>query len=100
MPAHTLVCQQFVMRPLFRNASGIDNNDPIGATDRAQSMGDDKGRTPRRQAFERLLDQRLRLVVEGGGWFVHNQDFGLVQEHASDSDALALPTGQTLATLM
>src|ERR1700680_4563361 len=99
MPVDTLVSQEFVVGTLFCQPAGVDDDDAVGAADGAEAVGDDEGGAPGGQAFQGLLDEGFGLVIERGRWLVHYQDSGLVQEHTSQGDALALPAGKALTAL-
>ena len=68
-----------------------DVND-VSVDDGGKSMGDDEAGAIFLQGFESLLDEVLRLVVDGGGGFVEKEDRSVLQEGAGDGDALALAT--------
>jgi hypothetical protein len=40
--------------------------------------------------LERLIDERFRLGVEGGGCFVQDQDVGVLEQCTRNGDSLLL----------
>jgi hypothetical protein len=58
----------------------IEDDDPIGALDGAEAVGDDDGGAPGLELLERLLDQVLALRVEGRGRLVEEEDLGVAED--------------------
>lgn len=61
-----------------------------------QVVGDEQqaGAAPRDEFENQFDDLALHGDVEGGGWFVADQQVGIVGEGYRDEDALALPAGE------
>ncbi len=78
------------MRALLDDGARVEHDQPVQRRDRRQSVGDGDHGASLHQAFERLLDRRLRLGVERRGGFVEHQDRRVLQDHPGDGDALAL----------
>src|SRR5579884_3120388 len=100
MPVDASQGQQFVVGSLLYQAAFIDNDDAVGVADGTHAVGDNEGGAALCQTFQGLLDQRLGLVVERGGWLVHEQNAGLAQEHTRDGEPLPLPAGEALPALV
>ena len=100
MPVYALQGEQFFVGALFGHSTGVDDDDAVGVTNSAEAVRNDEGSATGSQAFQGLLYQRFGFVIERGGWLIHNQDFGLVQEHARDGDALALPSREALTAFV
>ncbi len=62
-------------------------------------MSDHQSRAPFHQAFQRILDEGLGPRVEVAGGLVQDQDSRILEDHASNRDALLLPSRQPIATL-
>ena len=53
----------------------------------------DKRRATNCKSFHRFYNSRFGFQVDGAGGFVENQNWGLLQVSASESNPLALATG-------
>src|SRR5205085_12152009 len=72
----------------------VEDDDQVGAGDRAEAVGDDEGGAALEQVGQRRLDELLALGVEVAGGLVEDQDLRVGQDRAGDADALALAAGQ------
>jgi len=88
---------QFVMRPVLDQASPLEGEDTVGATNRRKSVSDDDGRAPLADAPHVVLDDPLALVVQRACCFVEDQDAWVGNERACDCDSLPLPARQAAA---
>src|SRR5687767_13609607 len=64
-----------------------------------EPVRDDEDRAPLEQAIDRLLDQALRLGIEGRGRFIENENRRIDEERTRDRNALPLPAGQAGSAL-
>ena len=71
-------------------------DDEVGVAHGREPMGDDDGGAATAEAGERLLHQRLAFGVQRAGGFIEQQDAGVAEQGAGQSDALALATGEAL----
>ncbi len=78
------------MDPALHDAAAIHHEDGVGAQDRAQAVGDDEARPPRKERLEGLLDQRLGTRIERRGRFVEDQEPRVAQDDACERKALLL----------
>ena len=88
---------QRVVRALLDDAAVVHHDDPVGAADGGEAVGDDDRRAVVHQPLERLLDQPLGFGVERGGRLVEQQDRRVAQQRAGDREALALAARQPRA---
>ena len=89
--------QQLIMRPMFDDASLIENVNHIRLLNRAQTMGDGDGRPTLRRSVESRLHDLLRFRVERRRGFVEEEDFRVAEKGAGDGDALLLAAGEHAA---
>ena len=87
--------QQLCMTALLDNLAPIQHHDPVGVPYRREAMGDDDDRAPLADRFHVVLDDALRLVVQGAGGFIENQDARVADQRPGDGDALALVAGES-----
>ena|ERR1051325_1635256 len=78
------------MRAAFHDLPLAQNKDLIGIADGAEAVSDDKARSPRRQALERLLDQPFGGGIDARGRFVQDENGRVFQQSPRDADALLL----------
>ena len=90
MRIKTVICNQNFVCPLFHDASGLDDIDPVGATDGGQAVGDDQRGAAAHQPGQCILDQAFALGIERRGGFVEDQDGRILEHGAGDGDALPL----------
>ena len=81
---------QLSMRPPFHHHAPLDHEDTIRLLDRAQPVGHRDRRPAPRGLVQRRLHHLLGLAVQRAGGLVQEQDLGVAQEGARDSDALFL----------
>src|SRR3984893_13362052 len=91
--------QQLLVGSFFCHHAALDDDDPVGVAQGAESMGDrDDGAAPH-QPFHRLDHQRLGLGVKRRGGLVENQNRVVADERTGDPDALTLPARQRAAAI-
>ena len=78
---------------------GVEHDQPVHARDGGQPVRDRDHRLAFHQAEQLLLDRELDLAVERRGGLVEHQDRRVLQHHARDRDALALPARELDAAL-
>ncbi len=83
----------------FDDLAALDDDQAIGAAQRAQAVGDGDGGAAVDQVFQGRLDFALGFGVDRGGGFVEDQDARVDQQGAGDGDALAFAAGEGLAAL-
>src|SRR5690606_37741791 len=94
-----IVLDQLGVATLFGDAILSDYDNAVGILDGRQAVRDDERRAPLRQFQQRLLNRRFGLGIQRGRRFVENQDGGVLEEHARDSNTLLLPAAQLHAAL-
>lgn len=72
-----------------------NDTDEISTLNGAQPVGDDEHSAPPGGPIESLLHHPFRLSIQSTGGFIQNQDGGVLDQGASDGDALFLATGQS-----
>src|SRR6185312_1732173 len=77
----------------------VEHQNPIGVTERREPMGDDEDGAPATDAAQVLLDDALRLIVEGARRLIQDQNAWVRHQRPRDGDALALTAGQGRAAL-
>ena len=87
------------MRAMFDDPAALVDEDPVGAQDGRQPVGDRDRRAPLHQAFEGRLDESLGDGVERGGRLVEDEDPRILEQHARDGDPLLLTARQLVAAL-
>ena len=68
----------------------VKDDDFISPLDGGQAVGNDKRGTSYHECVERFLNQLFTFRVQSGGRFIKNQDAGVFENSAGDSNALAL----------
>ena len=81
------------------DAAFLHDENHVGFLHGCDALGDDDLGGVGDLVVERLTDQLVRLGVDRGGGVVENQDLRLLQERASDAQALALAAGDVGAAL-
>src|SRR5205085_12261146 len=94
-----VLSQQFAMRALLDDAPMIEHHQPIHARDGRETMRDGDHGLAGDQRAEALLDRGLDLGVKRRSRLVEHQDRRILEDHARDRDALALPAGELDAAL-
>src|ERR1700722_1232756 len=90
---------QLLVRSILDDATVINCDDAIAATNGRQPMGDHEHRSSLRDALHVLLDEPLTFVVKRACRFVENQDAWIGNECSGDRDPLTLSARQTGAAL-
>ena len=72
------------MIALFDDMPLIHDNDPVGRSDRRQTVSDDKGRAILHQFFECVLDQLLALRIQRRCGFIQQQYRRVAEQGARD----------------
>src|SRR5579859_506725 len=67
-----VLCHQVPVRPTFDDVALLDDQDHVGAHDRAEPVGDDESGTAFEQFFERALDDLFGGGVDGAGGFIEH----------------------------
>ena len=62
----------------------FQNDDGIGVTDRGKTVSDHEGRSALHQFIHALLDQLLRMRVDGAGRFIQDHDRRIGYRTAGD----------------
>jgi len=83
----------------FHDHAPVDHDEPVGAQNRAQAVGNDQSRAGAEKIFHRLLDQPLTLAVETRCRFVEDHQRGVFEKNSGDGDALALSARELYAAL-
>ena len=81
---------EIAMPALFHETPAIQDIDAIGGPQERKPMRDDDHRASGTDALEVVLDDALRLVVQGAGRLVEDQEAGIGDQGPGDGDALAL----------
>ena len=87
---HTAGMNQFLVRPLFGNALGIDDDNPVRALNGGESVSDHQRCSADGQLSQRLLDLRFRFRVECRRGLVQDQNRRVLKEHSCNGQALLL----------
>ena len=85
---------QFCVVAALDHAAVLQDENPVGANDAGQAVGEDQRGAAGHQAVERLLDHCLVLGIDRRQGFVQHQDRGVAQQGPGDGDALALAAGK------
>ena len=91
---HAAGMNQFLMRPLFGNAFGIDNDNPVRALNGGEPVSDHERCSADGQLSQGLLDLRFRFRVECRGGFVQYKNRRVLKEHSRNGQAPLLTAGQ------
>jgi hypothetical protein len=100
-PIMTTLGQQFVVRTLFNNAPFIDNSNLISVSNSAQAVGNNYRGHPNffQKVVKGILEDALRLAVEGRRCFIKQQNLRLLYKNAGNGDAL-FPAARELRTVI
>lgn len=85
------------MRAALGDPAGIQNEDTVGAAQRAHAVGDEEGGAAAHGAFHGLEDFVLGARIDGRGGVVEDEDLRVEQQGARDGDALSLAAGEVHA---
>ena len=88
---------QFVMRASFHDALIANVQDAVAVLDGGQTVRNDERRASLQQRLNAVLQQLLRLGVDGGGCLVQYQDARVAQQRARESNQLLLPLRKAAA---
>src|SRR5258708_19184549 len=91
--------QQLGMRAFLDDASRFEYDQPVHARDGRQAVRDRDPGLAFHQIEPLLPDRELDLAVERRGRLVEHQDRRVLENHARERDALALPAGELDAAL-
>ena len=91
--------QQLVVGSLLDDSPAVDDQNPVGAADSRETMGDDERRPALRQLVKRVENHVLGPRVDGGGRLVEDQDGRVLQEGARHADPLPFSEGYLRAAL-
>ena len=80
--------------PALDDAPAFQHEDPVGADDARQPVGEDQGRAAGHEPVERRLDDGLALRVDRREGLVEDQHRRIAQQGPRDRDALALAARQ------
>ena len=86
------------MRSALDDLAGAQYENLVRLANRAQAMRDHEARASGHQSFERFLNQSFRRGVHAGGGFVEEQDGRILEQGASDGDALFFAHAQAHST--
>jgi hypothetical protein len=70
----TAAAEQLVVGTGLDDPAFTEHDDPIGMADRGQPVSDDEYRAILHQPVDRLLDQALRLGIEGTGRLIEDEN--------------------------
>ncbi len=78
----SLLSEQFVVRPAFDDASGVEHQDAVRAPDGAQAMRDHEAGPAFHQTCERDLEAGFGERVDRAGRFVEDEDARIGEQGA------------------
>ena len=87
------------MRTLRDQTPVIQDEDPVGVANRRQPVRDHQGRVTRAQPPERIEHRLFGDGIDGRSGFIENQDRGLLQQRAGDTQSLPFSPRQGGAPL-
>lgn len=93
------LAQQGFMCAALNDLAVIDDQNLVGIADGAQAVGDDEAGAPLHQVQHRRLNMLLRARVHTAGGLIQNQNGGVGQNGAGNSQQLPLPLAQIAAPL-
>ena len=91
--------RQLGVRAAFDDPAALVDEDPVGAQDRRQAVGDRDRRAALHESLEGGLDEPLGDGVERRGRLVEDEDPRILEQHPGDGDALLLAARQLVAAL-
>src|SRR5436190_1652402 len=86
--------EQFFVSAALDDDSTLENQDLVGASNRAQAMRDDKCRAAVHQGAETFLDQSLTFGIQARSRLVENQNPRIRKNRTCNGDTLTLPARQ------
>ncbi len=78
----------------FHYVSVVEDDNEVGMSDGAESVGDDEASAVLHELAERLLNKLFALRIEVAGGFIEDEDFGICEDGACDGESLALPSAE------
>jgi hypothetical protein len=87
------------MPALLDNSAFIEHQNSGRLAYRQQVVGHDDAGAPASEPEERLHDSLAGFRIKPGGWFIQQQDWRTTHHCSGNSDALALPTGESASAL-
>src|SRR5207248_869744 len=91
--------QELRVRAFLHDAAGLEHDEAIHARDGGEPVRDGDHGLALHELEELLLNRDLHLAVERRGRFIEHQDRRILEDHARERDALALPAGELHAAL-
>ena len=91
--------RQLVEGSAVRQPPFFEEEQPVAAAYRAESVGNDDQSLAAAQRLDGAHDRLFCLPVEGRGGLIENKDIRIGVESTGDSDALTLSTGNPDAVL-
>src|SRR5580704_8102142 len=91
--------EELAMAALLDDAAVLDYHEPVHLRDGGEPVRDGDDGLAGHQRVEVLMDRGFDLAVERGGRLVEHQDRRILENHARDGDALALPAGKLYPAL-
>lgn len=85
------------MRALLGDTTILEHEDDVCVLNRRESVGDGDRRAVLGRLVERALYHALGLAVEGGRRLVEQEDLGVADQGAGDSDALCVEESKVSA---
>src|SRR5260370_585226 len=93
------MAQELLMRALLDDMAALEHDEAVHAGDGGEPVRDGDHGLARHERAQTRLNGGLDLAVEGRSGLVEHQDRRVFEDHASDSDSLALPARQLHAPL-
>ena len=90
---------EFFVCAAFDDAAVVEDDDEVGAAEGGEAVSNDEGGAAVHGAFHGGHDFLLGVGVDGGGGVVEDEDGGLEDDGAGESEALALAAGEGGALL-
>ena len=82
---------------LLHDPALVEHHQPVHRGDGREAVSDGDHRLVGHQRLQLLLDRGLDFAVERRGRLIQHQDRRVLQQHAGNGDALALPAGEFYA---
>ena len=76
---------ELVVVALFDQLAILQHDDPVGAADGGEAVGDDEAGAAFEQGFQRLLNLTFGVRVDVGGGLVEDEDFGVSDKGAGEA---------------
>src|SRR6185437_12351146 len=91
--------EELLMTSDLDDASGLENDDSIRRSHRAQPVGDNNRRAPLHQKLQGVLQLCLSLGIHVRGGLVENQNARVGKQRSRKGDELSLTSGKIRAAL-